>query len=66
MTVKTGERSADLNLPGGCILCGGDLDVRLTPSGAQSCCLSCRWIARPHIELGAEGLKVAYIPAGNA
>ena len=44
------EQRRDLSLEGGCILCGGDLDVRITPAGAASVCLACRWISHPHMK----------------
>lgn len=60
------ENATELTLPGGCVLCGRDLAVRVTPSGAVSCCTACRWISRPRMQLSREGIKVAYQPAGWA
>jgi hypothetical protein len=54
----------EFSLPGGCILCGGDLDVRVTASGARSVCKSCRWISRPHMRRGEDGVEVIH-PAGG-
>jgi hypothetical protein len=66
LTQMAVEKGAELMLPGGCILCGGDLAVRVTPVGAASCCRPCRWISRPRVVLSREGLQVSYQPAGQA
>lgn len=61
---ETEEDTREISLPGGCILCGGDLDVRMGPDGAGSFCKSCRWISRPHMK--REGTQVHVIhPAGG-
>lgn len=55
----------DLTIPGGCILCGGDLDVRITPEGAAaSVCSSCRWISRPEMRNEDGHIHVIH-PAGG-
>lgn len=54
---------SDFSLEGGCLLCGGDLAVRLTPSGARTFCAACRWISRPHLSRGDDGVHVVH-PAG--
>jgi hypothetical protein len=53
----------DFSLEGGCILCGGDLQVRLTAGTARTVCSSCRWISRPHMRKGEDGVHVIH-PAG--
>ena len=53
----------DFSLEGGCILCGGDLEVRVGPSGARTFCTACRWISRPHMRKGEDGVHVIH-PAG--
>jgi hypothetical protein len=53
----------DFSLEDGCILCGGVLHVRLTPSGARTVCKACRWISRPHMRREDDGVHVAH-PAG--
>jgi hypothetical protein len=55
--------SGDFSLEGGCILCGGDLQVRVTPGGARTVCMSCRWISRPHMRREDDGVHVVH-PAG--
>lgn len=59
-----GEGFRDLDLPGGCILCGGDLAVRIGEAGAASFCPSCRWISRPHMRRHGGGVQVIH-PAGG-
>ncbi len=39
----------DVAIPGGCILCGGDLSVRFTGAGAVSFCPHCNWLSRPRV-----------------
>jgi hypothetical protein len=53
----------DFQIPGGCILCGGDLEVRMGPAGARSFCGACRWLSHPHMRRGDEGVEVIH-PAG--
>jgi hypothetical protein len=60
---ETGEETRDFSIPGGCILCGGDLEVRMGPTGARSFCATCRWLSRPHMRKGEEGVEVIH-PAG--
>ncbi len=56
----------DVTIPGGCMLCGGDLAVRMTPAGARSVCKACRWISRPHMHREGEGVVVTHPAAGLA
>jgi hypothetical protein len=53
----------DFSLEGGCILCGGALEVRVTPGEARTVCLTCRWISRPHMRREGDGIHVVH-PAG--
>jgi hypothetical protein len=53
----------DISLPGGCILCGGDLDVRLAEGTAASVCMKCHWISRPHMKREDGAVHVIH-PAG--
>jgi len=52
------ERRADLTLPTGCVACGGDLAVRVTPGKAFAYCEKCHWISRPHVEVYPQGLRL--------
>ena len=57
---KTGEDTAEFELPEGCPVCGNTVSVRVTPAGAHTCCLICHWLSKPQIEFSDNGLKVAY------
>jgi hypothetical protein len=59
--VETGTR--DFALEGGCLLCGGDLQVRVGPAGAATFCMTCRWISHPHMQRADGGIAVTH-PAG--
>jgi len=53
----------DFTLTEACVLCGGDLAVRLTAGSARTYCRSCRWISRPHVSRSEDGVHVFH-PAG--
>lgn len=60
-----GSGYRDIDLPGGCILCGGDLAVRIGErGGATSFCSRCRWISRPHMRHHDGAVQVVH-PAGG-
>ena len=64
-SVEDAENVRDISLPGGCILCGGDLDVRLSGTGtAASVCTVCHWISRPHMKREDGAVHVIH-PAGG-
>ena len=54
----------DVRLPGGCILCGGDLALRVRLGTARTFCERCRWISRPHMERHEHGIHIVH-PAGG-
>ena len=56
----------DLRLPNGCILCGGDLEVRVSAGVARSVCKDCRWFSRPHMQRQEDGIHVVHPAAGTA
>ncbi len=60
------EGRRDFSLEGGCILCGGDLDVRVTAGTTRTVCRTCRWISRPHMVRADEGVQVIHPAAGIA
>ena len=57
-TQQEKERSADFTIPSGCIACGGELEVRLTPGKAWGYCVKCHWLSRPYIEMERDGFRV--------
>ncbi|HEY6005446.1 MAG TPA: hypothetical protein VIV57_21380 [Anaeromyxobacter sp.] len=56
----------DFSIEGGCMLCGGALEVRVTATGARTVCRSCRWISRPHMLRSEDGVHVVHPPGGMA
>ena len=54
----------DFSLAGGCLLCGGDLQVRVGPGRATTFCGACRWISHPHMKRSDEGSVQVIHPAG--
>ena len=66
MTLRDDGKAADFTLPGGCLLCGGDLQVRVSEAGAYTCCGPCRWLSKPAVALKDGALTVAYASSGRA
>lgn len=67
LTATKPESFADFTLPGGCMLCGADLEVRVSPgAGAHSYCSTCHWLSRPLVQMAKEGLTVSYASSGIA
>jgi hypothetical protein len=61
---RASEERQDVDIPGGCILCGGDLSVRFTAAGATSFCPRCRWISHPRVRR-EDGSVYMMHPAGG-
>jgi hypothetical protein len=53
----------DLRIPGGCVACGGDLVIRVSPSGAWSYCGRCVRLSRPLLVPGPAGPEFAELAA---
>lgn len=60
---ETSDTPREFSLEGACLLCGGDLKVRIGPAGASTFCAACRWISRPHMKRAGDGIQVIH-PAG--
>ncbi len=60
------DKVTDFTIPEGCLLCGADLPVRITPAGAQSVCKRCAWFAKPQVTVTRNGFQVSYSPAAQA
>ncbi len=56
----------ELRLPGGCLVCGSDLEVRLVAGRAGSYCRACHWISRPRLERHLGEVHLAHPPGGLA
>jgi len=64
--IDRGEGRADLSVPEGCPLCGGALDLRLTPTTAFTYCARCRWISRSVVAVRSGTVEVGHPPGGVA
>jgi len=60
------EKVTEFTIPEGCLLCGGDLPVRVTASGANSVCKKCGWFAKPQLKVTHDGFEVSYQTTGVA
>lgn len=60
LTTAGGVEVADLTIPEGCMICGGDLEVRMSPEGARAVCVKCHWLTKPTISVTQQGLAVRY------
>ena len=61
----TEKQVADLNVGGGCPVCGGALSVRRTPGQVWSYCPICRRLSQPRMAVGLHGLVLVH-PAAVA
>jgi hypothetical protein len=59
-----GREREDVAIPGGCILCGGDLAVRFAGSGAVSFCPRCNWLSHPRVRREDGNVYMTH-PAGG-
>ena len=60
------EKTAEMTLPGGCLVCGGDVRLRISPHAARTVCAHCEWIGYPEVKRVKGGLHVNYTPTGHA
>jgi len=51
-----GERTAELTLPGGCPICQGDVQLRMSPDGAHTFCAACHVITKAKVAFGQDGV----------
>ena len=66
VTFSEGGKAADFTLSGGCLLCSGDLKVRVSEAGAFTFCLHCHWISNPAVAFRGGAVTVAYRSTGLA
>lgn len=59
-TDTEGTLTKEFTLPEGCLVCGRDLPVRVTASGAHAVCKGCGWFSRPQLLMKQGGLEVHY------
>lgn len=63
---QTAEGTTDTTLPNACLVCGHDVQLRVTHGKAKSYCASCHWVGSPVVTVGHSGLRVSYRSAGSA
>lgn len=56
----SGGPGVEFSIPQGCLICGGELDVRIAPGTARSYCKHCRWVSKPEVKLEKDGVKVGH------
>jgi len=61
------DERQDVAIPGGCILCGGDLAVRFTGNGgAASYCPRCNWLSHPRVRREDGNVYMTHPAGGTA
>lgn len=63
-TPETTSREA--TLPSACMLCGGDLQIKVTGHEAYSYCRACHWLDRPEVTVTFNGLQISFKHSGSA
>ncbi|MEW6435398.1 MAG: hypothetical protein AB1730_28210 [Myxococcota bacterium] len=53
------ERTAELTLTAACVMCGGDVQLRVSPDGARTYCPTCHVIAKPKVFFSPHGFHLA-------
>ncbi len=57
-----GDQVADVTLPGACMVCKGEVALRMTGMSAALVCLSCHLITHPKVEVGTDSVRLDYRP----
>jgi len=60
------EAAAEMTVNGGCLMCGGDVRLRITSAGARTVCTHCEWIGRPEVKRVKGGIHVNYTPVAES
>ena len=63
---KVSDGVSEVELPAGCVICGGDLYVRMNAETAMSYCPHCHHIGRARAIVKGDGLRVDFRVAGKA
>ncbi|MCI0573476.1 MAG: hypothetical protein L0Y66_22255 [Myxococcaceae bacterium] len=58
--------ATDMEIPEGCPLCDGPLEVRASPTGAWSYCAHCHWLSPTRLGMGEKGGLLVLHPAALA
>jgi hypothetical protein len=62
----SGEEPREFKLAGGCVVCGGPIDVRVTPGSVRAYCAPCGWISRPLLWQSNGQVGIAHPPLAAA
>jgi hypothetical protein len=60
------EGTTETTLPNACLVCGQDVQLRVTHGKAKSYCAHCHWVGSPVVTVGHNGLRVQYRSSGDA
>jgi hypothetical protein len=59
-TFNPKDRSTEFAVDDGCAICGGKLNVRITPGyGAWGYCAKCRWLTRSQVMINGNVIQLA-------
>jgi hypothetical protein len=56
----------EFTLSGGCVVCGGSIDVRVTPGSIRGYCAPCGWISRPLLWQSDGRVSIVHPPLASA
>jgi hypothetical protein len=65
-SLKPAQGSRDVRLRDACLLCDGDIELRVGPSGAYTYCRTCRWLSHPTMHREGSRVRVVHPAAGRA
>jgi hypothetical protein len=65
-STRLAEIPPDVVIPGACLCCDGDLEVRITAGGARGYCGLCRSISRPIVWRLNGALHLVHTAGGAA
>jgi hypothetical protein len=63
---KVSDGVSEVELPQACVVCGGNLHVRLTRDEAISYCSVCHYIGKARATVKDDGLRVDFRVSGRA
>ncbi len=59
------DSARDFDLPGACVVCDGDLAVRVNGGSARTVCRRCGWFSTPSFHSHGQGVHLLH-PAADA
>jgi hypothetical protein len=62
----SGPDVREFTLNGGCVVCGGSIDVRVTPGSIRGYCAPCGWISRPLLWQSNGQVSIVHPPLASA